>query len=218
MTPISNDSTWWRIISSNIDYSYLILASSAVLIYDWALTFGQEKQRWSLMTVLYMCVRYMGITYDIVNMLITLPSGSATDVVSDFTFYIIDWMGFVTAAILVITIARLHAMHQRSRKMLIFLVAVFLAVHVACIVIGTIDIMYFAEEKLVLPGVYLLGTVVNDGILEILVVVQLFVLGSRLIISIREHHAKLVSDSAAGTTLASIAFQERVHVSTSGGV
>jgi hypothetical protein len=39
-------------------------------------------------------------------------------------------------------------MHQRSRKVLIFLVVVFLAIHIACIVIGTIDIMYVAEGTL----------------------------------------------------------------------
>ncbi|KAG1883297.1 hypothetical protein F4604DRAFT_1737433 [Suillus subluteus] len=37
-------------------------------MYDWALTFGQEveliwRQRWSLMTFLYLIVRYVGMGY-----------------------------------------------------------------------------------------------------------------------------------------------------------
>lgn len=217
-------------------------------------------------------------------------------------------MGFVAAAILgMITIARLHAMHQRSRKVLIFLVVVFLAIHIACIVIGTIDIMYVAEEGLILPGIYLCnygingqllrtivwthytvwevlalcltvriavkqfrklqqfgpltgrtisnifrvllqthvvyfasfigascfnigtlsshistststGTVVYEGICEIFMVVQMFVLGSRLILSVREHHAKLVSDFDTGTALSSIVFQDRIHMQTGSSV
>jgi hypothetical protein len=49
-------------------------------------------------------------------------------------------------------------------------------------------------------------------------VVQMFVLGPRLILGIREYHAKLVAnfDEAAG--MASIVFQDRIHISTGGGV
>jgi hypothetical protein len=46
----------------------------------------------------------------------------------------------------------------------------------------------------------------------------MFVLGPRLILSIREYHAKLVVDSDAATGMTSIAFQERVYVSTSSSV
>ncbi|KAG1817910.1 hypothetical protein EV424DRAFT_1540268 [Suillus variegatus] len=53
---------------------------------------------------------------------------------------------------------------------------------------------------------------------EILSVVQMFVLGPRLILSVREYHAKLVAYSDAETSMNSIVFQERVHVSTSSTV
>jgi hypothetical protein len=43
----------------------------------------------------------------------------------------------------------------------------------------------------------------------------MFVLGPRLILSIREYHTKIVADSDVDTGLNSIVFQERVHVSTS---
>ncbi|KAG2364156.1 hypothetical protein BDR07DRAFT_1402086 [Suillus spraguei] len=57
-----------------------------------------------------------------------------------------------------------------------------------------------------------------DGILQIFLGVQMFVLGPRLILSVREYHAKLVANSDAETSMRSIVFQERVHVSTSSTV
>ena len=51
----------------------------------------------------------------------------------------------------VIMIARLHAMYQRSRRMLIFLVIIFLAVNIACGVIAAI-----ALKDAVLGKLYLL--------------------------------------------------------------
>ncbi|KAG2036227.1 hypothetical protein BDR03DRAFT_960575 [Suillus americanus] len=56
------------------------------------------------------------------------------------------------------------------------------------------------------------------GLLQILAVMRSFVLGPRLILSLREYNAKLVTDSDAATGMTSIAFQERVHISTSNGV
>ncbi|KAG2359086.1 hypothetical protein BDR07DRAFT_237865 [Suillus spraguei] len=52
------------------------------------------------------------------------------------------------------------------------------------------------------------------GVLSILEVVQMFVLGPRLILGIRKYHAKLVVDSDAAPGMTTIAFQERVHIST----
>lgn len=45
--------------------------------------------------------------------------------------------------------------------------------------------------------------------------VLIFVLGPRLILSIREYNAELVAGSDTATTMTSIAFQERSYVSTS---
>jgi hypothetical protein len=44
------------------------------------------------------------------------------------------------------------------------------------------------------------------------------VLGPRLILGVREYHAKLVANSDTATDMTSIYFQERVHVSTSTSV
>ncbi|KAG1895355.1 uncharacterized protein F5891DRAFT_1281193 [Suillus fuscotomentosus] len=57
-----------------------------------------------------------------------------------------------------------------------------------------------------------------SGFLQISQVVQLSVLGPRLILGVREYHAKLVADSDVATGMTSIAFQERVEISTGSGV
>lgn len=54
--------------------------------------------------------------------------------------------------------------------------------------------------------------------LEIYSIVQMFVLGPRLILSIREYHTKLVDNSDAGTGISTIAFREHGYVSTGGDV
>lgn len=46
----------------------------------------------------------------------------------------------------------------------------------------------------------------------------MFVLGPRLILDIREYHAKLVASSDEATGMSTIAFQERGQISTGDGV
>ncbi|KAG2351972.1 hypothetical protein BDR07DRAFT_1440376, partial [Suillus spraguei] len=178
----------------------------------------------------------------------------------------------------VIIITRLHAMYQRSRKILIFLVVTSLAVNIFSGVVGIMLMMYVSGEELIISGTYqcsynyvdmlllvfltwIIGTVwevlalclaiwiavkhfrelrqhsaggiigdcftvlvkthvlyfvsfvavsvlhliadlsstvqnppdiqIYSGVLSILEVVQMLVLGPRLILSIREYHAKL---------------------------
>jgi hypothetical protein len=69
-----------------------------------------------------------------------------------------------------------------------------------------------------LQGSNYLGAMIFDGFRIVLLAVQLFVLGPRLILSVREYHAKLVAGSDADTSMNSIVFQEQVHISTSGTV
>jgi hypothetical protein len=59
---------------------------------------------------------------------------------------------------------------------------------------------------------------VFGGFLEIMQVVQMFVLGPRLILGVREYHARLVAHSDEGIGMASIVFQERIQITTGGGV
>jgi hypothetical protein len=62
------------------------------------------------------------------------------------------------------------------------------------------------------------GADVYFASLQIASVVQMFVLGPRLILGVREYHAKLVANSDADASLSSIVFEERVHISTGSGV
>jgi hypothetical protein len=63
-----------------------------------------------------------------------------------------------------------------------------------------------------------MDTQIYLGITEIFQIVQISVLGPRLILGVREYHAKLVASSDAATAMTSIAFQERVCVSSSSSV
>ncbi|KAG2101558.1 uncharacterized protein F5147DRAFT_776561 [Suillus discolor] len=303
MTFVSDDPSWWPQIISNIFYSYWTAAAGVVVVYDWVLTLGQEieliwRQRWSLMTVLYLIIRYIGIPYSVIYLL-----GTITD-------YALNGTNVALTAMLgVIMIARLYAMYQGSRTMLIFLVIMFLAVNIACGVISAIDLKYAVSEEMILSGIHVCGygyggneqllfsmvwilytvwevlalccsvyiavkhfrevrrlspstgSTIGDcfrvliqshvlyfasfvgvsclqlanlspeilnsvsigaqllqGVLQILLAVQMFVLGPRLILSVREYNAKLVADSDAETSMNSIVFQEHVHVSTSSTV
>ncbi|KAG2140617.1 hypothetical protein DEU56DRAFT_286513 [Suillus clintonianus] len=62
------------------------------------------------------------------------------------------------------------------------------------------------------------GDGVYGGALQIVQMLQMFVLGPRLILSVREYHAKLLARSDGGTDMTTIFFEELRHVSTSGGM
>ncbi|KAG1871229.1 hypothetical protein DFJ58DRAFT_910865, partial [Suillus subalutaceus] len=127
MTLVSNDPSWWPFINSHYIFSYLTVAASVGVIYEWvlpALTFEQEielfwRQRWSLMTVLYLSVRYVGIGY-VVQCYDNL----------NHRFGRVMYLALgkhergreCNAGCQVIMIARLNVMYQRSRKVLVFLV------------------------------------------------------------------------------------------------
>ncbi|KAG2368999.1 hypothetical protein BDR07DRAFT_845414 [Suillus spraguei] len=87
MTIISNDPSWWPTIDAYIFLRYWMVAAAAAVVYDWVLSLGQEieliwKQRWSLMTVMYLVIRYIGILYSIISVLENMPLVSLTDTVS----------------------------------------------------------------------------------------------------------------------------------------
>ncbi|KAG2034971.1 hypothetical protein BDR03DRAFT_963762 [Suillus americanus] len=315
MTIVSNDPTWWPGINPYRDLSYFIVAAFVVVVYDWALTFGQEleliwRQRWSLMTILYLGVRYLGILYTVLDTVGSVPTITVTDAGCRMLFIICNWASVLAfVMVCVITITRLHAMHQQSGKILIFLIVAFLADNIFNGVVAIMTTIHASGEELILSGTYqcsigntevvaLLnsitwvfaiawealalclaawiavkhfrelrrhstGRIIEDcftvlmkthllyfasfvavscfalvvffspvpsmdqyslginiclGVLQILTSVQMFVLGPRLILAIREYYAKLVVDSDAATGMTSIAFQERVHISTGSGV
>ncbi|KAG2143287.1 hypothetical protein BD769DRAFT_1043081 [Suillus cothurnatus] len=85
MTVVSNDPSWWPLISSYVFYSYWSVAAGVVVVYDWVLSLGQAieliwKQRWSLMTVMYLIIRYIGIPYSVTSILTSMPLVSLTDI------------------------------------------------------------------------------------------------------------------------------------------
>jgi hypothetical protein len=76
MTNVLDDTAIWANFSCL--YNYFLAASCIMVVYDWALTFAQEfelilRKRWSFMTVLYICVRYIGILNSVINILGILP-------------------------------------------------------------------------------------------------------------------------------------------------
>ncbi|KAG2141199.1 uncharacterized protein EDB93DRAFT_1105796 [Suillus bovinus] len=133
MTLVSNDPIWWPSINAARINSYFLVAGCAGLIYDCVLGFGHEvelvwRQRWSLMTVLYLSVRYLGIICAIALLSVNIPTIPTTHSIMIVTG---NWSDVAVTAILsVITVIRLHAMYQR-RKMLIFLFVIFLGVTIA---------------------------------------------------------------------------------------
>jgi hypothetical protein len=314
MTLVSNDPSWWPTINSNRVDSYFMVASCAGILYDFVLTLGQEvelvwMQRWSLMSILYLSVRYLGIVYAIVQILETVPTISVTDAGCHIIYNAIIWMTLATSVMLgVITTTRLYAMYQRSRKMLIFLVVTLLAVNICNGVMLAIGMRRASEEEYILFGTYqcavsyegdvrilksmpwilttvweilalclacwiamhhfrdlqrhsaggiigdfvtvlmkthvayfssfvivsffwlgevsptfttnffALKTEVYRGFLQIILVVQLFVVGPRLILSVRRYRAELMASSDTGTGMISIALQERGPVLTSSSI
>ncbi|KAG1817913.1 hypothetical protein EV424DRAFT_1644981 [Suillus variegatus] len=281
MTFVSNDPSYWLYISFYIFTSYWQVVMVVVVVYDWVLTLGQEIE-------LIWC--YSSGNYAI----------GIADSCSATMFYTENGTSMAVNAMLgVIMIAWLHAMYQGSRKMLMFLVIIFLAINIACGVIAAIGLNDAVEEELILSGIYVctgvysgddqllfsmtwilntvwevlslclsvwvavkhfrstvgdcfrvliqshvlyfasfvgvsclqltlispeilnsdsIGVSILGGALEVLLIMQMFVLGPRLILSIREYHAKLVAYSDAETSMNLIVFQEHVHVSTSSTV
>jgi len=307
MTLISNDPTWWPLINTYRLYSYFIVAASVAVIYDWVLNFGQEleliwRERWSLMTVLYISVRYIGVLFFVTATLSSLPSVPVTDESCRYISFILVWTFFLVNTLLgVIMITRLYAMYQGSRKMLISLIVIFMAVTITSGVIDAAGSSHASAQALVLSGTFQCNFRTNDlitltwifstvweiltlclafwivlkhfhelprgsagltitdcftvlirthlhyfvafatasgfnlvllvnsdsssvgvqvyhGVFEIVIFMQMFVLGPRLVISVRSYSARLVTNSDEGTCMTAIAFQRRVYVSTSSDV
>ncbi|KAG2360991.1 hypothetical protein BDR07DRAFT_1377554 [Suillus spraguei] len=147
MTIVSNEPTSWPAINSYRVYSYFVVAAFVGLLYDWALTLGQEVE--------LIWVRYLGILFASLIVLDGVPTIPLRDTGCWITFVMWNWINFVVFAMLwVIIITRLYAMYQRSRKILIFLIITFLAVNVLDGVINIMITMYSSAEELVLSGTY----------------------------------------------------------------
>ncbi|KAG1786071.1 uncharacterized protein HD556DRAFT_1450057 [Suillus plorans] len=239
MTIVSNDPTLWPFINAYRCSSYFGVAAFVVMSYDWALTFGQEveliwRQRWSLMTVMYLSVRYLGILVAVLDILIGIPTILLTDTTSGEELVLsgtyqctigytgdtpvldsVLWIIFIVWEVLTLCLAVwIGVKHFRELRL-----------HSAGEIIGDFfmvlmktHVVYFANFvavscfELIIEFSPTSSTILEDqtlsGSFEILMVVQMFVLGPRLILGIREYNAELVADSDAATGMTSIAFQD----------
>ncbi|KAG2346159.1 hypothetical protein BDR05DRAFT_997688 [Suillus weaverae] len=176
MTTVLNDPAYVSFIGSASLISYFVVVSSSAVVYDWALTFGHEfelvwRQPWSFMSVLYICVRYIGILYSAI-ILIGLPV-----VITDVSpchvehndcnsclilYFIRTWTPVVVNAMLgVIIMIRIYAMYQRSQKMLVFLVVVLLASTIASAVMTGMANIGVSVGEFILDG-YPMCLATND--------------------------------------------------------
>ncbi|KAG1790806.1 uncharacterized protein HD556DRAFT_1487914 [Suillus plorans] len=132
MTMVSDDPAWWLTINANRSLSYYIVAVLVGVTYDWALTFGQEVE--------LIWVRYLGIlsaayvrkaTQLVLTFIVFASSDQWHSIQCSISYNVWNWIVDVAYVMLwVIMVTRLHAMYQRSRKILIFLIVTFLAVSI----------------------------------------------------------------------------------------
>ncbi|KAG1839143.1 hypothetical protein DFJ58DRAFT_845824 [Suillus subalutaceus] len=130
-------------------------------MYDWGLTFGQEVELiWlvflSVASKLYWREHILAISDD-QNCHVGQSSNNFDDRCNLVIFDAVNWTAEVVDVILsVIMITRLHAMYQRSRKVLIFRVVIFLAIGIANAVTLAIQMMQISgvPEELILSGTY----------------------------------------------------------------
>lgn len=161
MTVILNDPSWLLLFTWSLFSSYLSVAADVIVVYDWVLTLAQEieliwRQRWSPITVLYLVIRYIGVLYSVITIMLCMSLISLTDAGCNILNYAIMWTIVIVAALWdVVMIARLHAMYHRSRMMLIFLVVIFLVVNIACGVFAAIGLKHTVGEELIFPGTYM---------------------------------------------------------------
>ncbi|KAG1883266.1 hypothetical protein F4604DRAFT_1677616 [Suillus subluteus] len=239
MTVVSNDPSWWPVINASVISSYFTVATSVGLVYDWALTFGQEVE--------LIWVRYVGIGYAVMYILVSVPTISMTDtgclIISDgfdgmsdvvnvilgeeyvlsgtyqcmfdsggdsaflgSMTWILDTVWEVVALCLAVWIAVKHFRELRQHSTRGFIgdcFTVLMKTH-----LGMFSPTLSANS-------YSLGAQIYEGFAQIFEIMGMFVLGPRLILGVREYHAELVANSDTATAMTSIAFQERVHVSTS---
>ncbi|KAG2360260.1 hypothetical protein BDR07DRAFT_164609 [Suillus spraguei] len=109
------------------------------------------------------------------TMLSGIPSLSLPDAVSNIIVLALFWGSFMVDALLgVIMITRLYAMYQRSRKMLIIFIALFLALTIVGGVMSAITSRHTSGEELVLSGTY---QCIQNGV-DHLLVDEIWILGT----------------------------------------
>ncbi|KAG2365468.1 hypothetical protein BDR07DRAFT_640696 [Suillus spraguei] len=161
----------------HLDKRYVnVITETAILLRNGLLVELIWRKRWSLMTIMYIGVRYLGILYAVLNMLISVTTVSLTDTVSYIMYAGWVCIVFVIFTMLwVIIINRLHAMYQRSRKILIFLIVTFLAATVFNGVAVILATMHTSGEEFILSGTHQCSFVQPKDIALLLPLTWIFV-------------------------------------------
>ncbi|KAG0693996.1 hypothetical protein DFH29DRAFT_881025 [Suillus ampliporus] len=257
MSYVSNDPTWLPLIYHNLIMSYFCVVSVTVVVYDWALTFGQEPSTKTALTVrtglgaLPWDTIFCGFSHSrsqikVVNAMLGVLSGMASISVSgrhetharisvELVLFGIHKCGLyinadeirlhdatliptvvweILALFLAawIVIKHFHELRQSPTGSTIgdcFTVLIRSHVLYFIVIVPFFTNIQYSSS---------MGAGVYYGILNIITVVQMFVLGPHLILSVREYHAKLVTDSDEGIGITTIAFGEGGRVSTGGDV
>ncbi|KAG2357948.1 hypothetical protein BDR07DRAFT_1418911 [Suillus spraguei] len=145
-------------------------------------------------------------------------SGKSDDPLSETWILTVVWEVLVLCLAVWIAIRHFSGLQRRSAGRDCFIVLIkthvfYFAAHAAVSCLSTVGLLSSQ-----ISGSSSTGTEIYSGILEISLLIQMFVLGPRLLLSVREYHAKLVADSETGTNITTIAFQEGIPVSTSDSV
>ncbi|KAG0699970.1 hypothetical protein DFH29DRAFT_934295 [Suillus ampliporus] len=119
---------------------YLSLTASVVVTYDFLLLLGREKRSWTLMSSLYVVVRYLGLALAM-SVFLLLRGGvvnmSSETCVCLWTLQLLNWGNYVfIIAMEGIMILRIYAMYSQSRLILGVLLVLFLSVMALALVIG----------------------------------------------------------------------------------
>ncbi|KAG2107136.1 uncharacterized protein F5147DRAFT_837409 [Suillus discolor] len=207
MTFISNDPSWWPTINLGVFDSYWMVAAGIIVVYDWVLTLGQEIELiWLIgqtteeliLPGTYLCVYGM-------------EGGEALFI---SMIWMLNTIWEVLALCLSVWVAMKHFREQRLNQSTGSTIGDYFRVLIQSHVLYfasfvSVSCLQLANVSPSIANSISTGSQILYAALLVLAVVQMFVLGPRLILSIREYHAKLVEYSDAEISMNTIVFQER---------
>jgi len=129
MSNVSSVPAAWPFIQLDLDTAYTKVAMAALVLYDYLLHLDNESSyiwqtSFSSVTGLYVVLRYVGIAYAIVSVLAIL---ALSNLQCHILFVCSEAMQvLILLALHSLMIMRLHAMYERSTKVLIFLIGCFI--------------------------------------------------------------------------------------------
>jgi len=145
--------------------------------------------------------------------------GNAELLIAETWILVTVWEVLALSLAVWIVIKHFHELRRSSRGMTIRdCFTVLIKTHVlyfaafgvvSCLTLSSLASRIFNSSSL--------GAVMYNAVLELATLVQMFVLGPRLILNVREYHAKLRL-AEEGTDMTTIAFHERTQVSTGSSV